>query len=126
MEKATGVIRIEHLEDFAQVFQETYNTGDLDGLISLFEPEAVLVPGPSQVATGTDAIREGLAGFLAASDCRLPNGRWKTTILTAVRGRLALALCTSFAGRRMDRGISCDRVGRAEPMTCSDTSDNLA
>ncbi|MGH3607648.1 MAG: YybH family protein [Pseudonocardiaceae bacterium] len=66
MEKATGVIRIEHLEDFAQVFQETYNTGDLDGLISLFEPEAVLVPGPSQVATGTDAIREALAGFLAA------------------------------------------------------------
>jgi uncharacterized protein (TIGR02246 family) len=66
MEKTTGGIRIEHLEDFSQVFQETFNAGDLDGLVSLFEPEAVLVAAPSQVATGTDAIREALAGFLAA------------------------------------------------------------
>jgi uncharacterized protein (TIGR02246 family) len=66
MEKIAGKIRIEHLEDASRVFQETFNAGDLDGLVSLFEPEAVLVPGPGQVATGADAIREALAGFLAA------------------------------------------------------------
>ncbi|MDQ5853940.1 MAG: hypothetical protein M3380_18125 [Chloroflexota bacterium] len=46
MEKTTGKIRIEHLEDASRVFQETFNAGDLNGLVSLFEPEAVLVPGP--------------------------------------------------------------------------------
>ncbi|MDQ4033059.1 MAG: SgcJ/EcaC family oxidoreductase [Actinomycetota bacterium] len=66
MEKTSGKIRIEHLEDAAPMFQETFNSGDLDGLVSLFEPGAVLVPGPGQVATGVDAIRETLAGFLAA------------------------------------------------------------
>jgi len=85
MEKTTGGIRIEHLGDFSQVFQETFNAGDLDGLVSLFEPEAVLVPGPSQVATGTDAIREALAGFLAAwghlrnqGTQSSPGGRYRT------------------------------------------------
>ena len=122
MEKTTGGIRIEHLEDFSQVFQETFNAGDLDGLVSLFEPEAVLVAGPSQVATGTDAIREALAGFLAAwghfeikvlsrhqvGDIGLQTAEWKVENSDPEdsRGRLALDLCTSFAGRRTDRGVT--------------------
>jgi uncharacterized protein (TIGR02246 family) len=58
-------VGIENLQDAPTVFQDVFNAGDLDGLVSLFEPEAVLVPAPGQVAVGSDAIREALAGFLA-------------------------------------------------------------
>jgi hypothetical protein len=33
--------------------------------MSLYKPEAALIPQPGQVATGTEAIREVLSGFLA-------------------------------------------------------------
>jgi hypothetical protein len=46
MEKATGGIWIEHLEDLSQVFQETFNAGDLDGLVSLFSPRPCLFQVP--------------------------------------------------------------------------------
>jgi uncharacterized protein (TIGR02246 family) len=61
----SGVARIERPEDGAKVFLDRLNAGDLDGLVSLFEPDAVLVPAPGQVATGSDALRETFAGFLA-------------------------------------------------------------
>ncbi|MGH3768143.1 MAG: YybH family protein [Pseudonocardiaceae bacterium] len=62
---APDVIRIERLEDAGRVFQDTFNAGDVDGLVNLFEPDAVLVPAPGQATVGSDAIREVFAGFLA-------------------------------------------------------------
>ena len=44
---------------------EAMNAGDLEAVLALYEPEAVVVVGPGQVATGLAAIREGLQGFLA-------------------------------------------------------------
>jgi ketosteroid isomerase-like protein len=54
---APSVIRIEHVEEAGKVFQDTFNAGDIDGLVSLFEPEAVLVPAPGKVVAGSDALR---------------------------------------------------------------------
>jgi uncharacterized protein (TIGR02246 family) len=48
-----------------RMFAAAFNARDLDGLVALYEPEAVLVPGAGQRATGRDAIRQALAGFLA-------------------------------------------------------------
>ncbi len=48
-----------------QLFAERFRAGDLDGLIELYEPDAVLVVQPGQVVRGTDAIREALGGYLA-------------------------------------------------------------
>ena len=48
------------------LFANALNTGDLDGLIALYEPQAALMPSPGNVVNGTAAIREALAGFLAA------------------------------------------------------------
>jgi uncharacterized protein (TIGR02246 family) len=62
---APSVIRIEHVEEAGKVFQDTFNAGDIDGLVSLFEPEAVLVPAPGKVVAGSDALRETFAGVLA-------------------------------------------------------------
>lgn len=45
-------------------FAEAYNSGHLEELISLYEPDAVLVPQPGQRVTGIAAIRESLTGFL--------------------------------------------------------------
>jgi uncharacterized protein (TIGR02246 family) len=65
-EKTTPpVIRIEHVEEAGKVFQDTFNAGDIDGLVSLFEPDAVLIPAPGEVAAGSDALRETFAGILA-------------------------------------------------------------
>lgn len=62
---ASGVIRIERAEEAAKVFQDTFNAGDIDGLVSLFEPDAVLVPAPGKIAAGSDSLRETFAGVLA-------------------------------------------------------------
>jgi uncharacterized protein (TIGR02246 family) len=48
-----------------RLFASAFNAHDLDALVALYEPEAVLVPQAGQRATGRDAIRDALAGFLA-------------------------------------------------------------
>lgn len=42
-----------------------FTRGDLDGLVSLFDSQAVFVPAPGQVAAGSDALRAVLADLLA-------------------------------------------------------------
>ncbi len=51
-------------EDLGRFFMQRANAGDLEGLVALYEPGAVLaVPGRAQVA-GKDAIRQALQRFL--------------------------------------------------------------
>jgi uncharacterized protein (TIGR02246 family) len=78
-------------EDMARAFTEAFNSGDLDVVMELYEAEAVLVPEPGQVASGTAAIRSALAGFLglkgtieiephrilSLGDVALANTTWK-------------------------------------------------
>jgi uncharacterized protein (TIGR02246 family) len=52
-------------EQLHDLFREAFNAQDLDALMALYEPDAVLVAQPGQVAAGTEQIREALAGFLA-------------------------------------------------------------
>jgi uncharacterized protein (TIGR02246 family) len=52
-------------EDLIRNFTEAFNAGDADTLMALYEPGASLVAGPGQVATGTEAVRQALEGFLA-------------------------------------------------------------
>lgn len=59
--------RAEQPEDLGRFFVERANAGDLEGLVALYEPSAVLaVPGGAQAA-GTDAIRRALGQFLAGN-----------------------------------------------------------
>jgi len=51
-------------EEVARLFAQAFNAHDLEALMALYEPEATLIPQPGQVATGTEAIREALSGFL--------------------------------------------------------------
>jgi uncharacterized protein (TIGR02246 family) len=52
-------------EDVHPQFARHFATADMTGLLSLYEPDAVLLPQPGVVARGHAAIRESLGQFLA-------------------------------------------------------------
>ena len=52
-------------EDGHSMFGRHFAAGDLDGVVALYEKDAVLLPQPGAVARGHAAIREALAGFMA-------------------------------------------------------------
>lgn len=85
---------VQTLEETARAYEDTFNSGNLDALMALYEPGAALVPQPGQVASGAAAIREAMGGFLAlkgrmevepeltvirAGDVALVSGSWTLT-----------------------------------------------
>lgn len=48
-----------------QLFAEYFSAGDLEALMTLYEPGATLVPQSGPVVSGHAAIREAMRGFLA-------------------------------------------------------------
>lgn len=51
--------------DAVTQFVDAMNQGDLETALGMYEPGASLVVKPGVVATGTVALREALAGFVA-------------------------------------------------------------
>jgi uncharacterized protein (TIGR02246 family) len=47
------------------LFRQAFQARDVEALLALCEPEAVLAPSAEERFQGHDAIREGLGGFLA-------------------------------------------------------------
>jgi ketosteroid isomerase-like protein len=52
-------------EDLGVFFLERANAGDVEGLVALYEPGAVLAFPPGRLATGHDEIRAVYTGLLA-------------------------------------------------------------
>jgi hypothetical protein len=52
-------------EDLARFFVERANDGDVEGLVSLYEPNATVACGNGGQAVGTDQIRAFYRTFLA-------------------------------------------------------------
>jgi len=52
-------------EDIHSRFVTAFNSGNLDAIMALYEPEASLVPQPGQVVQGHNAIRQALVQFMA-------------------------------------------------------------
>ena len=50
-----------------ETFLERFSAKDIEGLLALYEPNAVFVDLSGQRAVGLDAIREQLTGLLAAA-----------------------------------------------------------
>jgi len=83
-----GITEPEHLH---QHFASAFNSGDLDAVIKLYEPDAALVPQPGQVTKGLSANRQALQQFMAlrgridiktvyvirAGDLALLRGEWR-------------------------------------------------
>ncbi len=66
-------------------FERLLNAADLDGLMTLYEPEAALMPMPGNVVVGTTGVRAALAGFVKMKPVIRTDGR-----LVAQTGDLAL------------------------------------
>lgn len=78
-------------EEVDRLFAEALNAGNVDALVSLYEPEASLAPAPGKQVTGHAAIREALSQFVTAKprmdlsarvvaqsrDLALVTARWK-------------------------------------------------
>lgn len=76
--------------DTVEQLAEAINRGDLGAAVALYEPKAVLVAQPGQLARGSGEIRAALAGFIGlkptlrtekervveAGDIALYVGRW--------------------------------------------------
>jgi ketosteroid isomerase-like protein len=72
-----------------ELFAKYFSAGDLDGLISLYEPGATLVPQPGVVVSGHAGIRGALNDFLALK------GQFELQLRTAFQsGDIALLLST--------------------------------
>jgi ketosteroid isomerase-like protein len=53
-------------EDLDRLFLERANAGDVDGVVDLYEPDAVLAFPPGRLATGRSVIREVYVDLLAS------------------------------------------------------------
>src|SRR5262245_29123397 len=55
-------------EELEQLSVERVNAGDVDGLVALFEPDAVMVHAPGEVARGSAAIRRVFEEMVASGE----------------------------------------------------------
>lgn len=81
-------------DDLAHMFIERGNAGDLEGLVALYEPDAVLAFPPGSLATGHAQIRAVYEQFVAAAPVLQP-GRQHPAL---VSGDLALTISTLTTG----------------------------
>lgn len=80
--------------DLGRFFIERGNAGDVDGLVALYEPDAVLAFPPGNLATGHAEIRKVYEQFVAAAPVLAP-GRQHEAL---VGGDLALTVSTLTTG----------------------------
>ncbi len=105
-EKRQRAAEPEHLSRF---FLERANAGDVEGLVVLYEPGAVLAFPPGQLSIGSDAIRAAYENLLAdrptfgAGD-QQPAIRNDTGDLALTSTRLAGRGATAEVARRQPDG----------------------
>ena len=58
-------MKVWHPEEMNPAFAAAVNSGNVENLLVLYEPDALLAPRPGERARGTDEIRAALEGLLA-------------------------------------------------------------
>ena len=106
-------------EQIHRLFEQAFNAGDLEGLVALYEPDAVLVPQPGVVVEGIDGIRDSLGWLLdrngritvesklvlRVGDLAYLSNRWSLTGGTMPDGSAAdLEATTAEVARRQTDG----------------------
>jgi ketosteroid isomerase-like protein len=94
-------------EDLARFFLLRANAGDIEGLVALYEPEAVLAVSDSQVAIGTEAIRDFYSKLLSDRP-KFESGQQRPALrngdLALTSSRLANGTITAEIARRQSDG----------------------
>ena len=91
-------------EQIHRLFEQRFNAGDLEALLELYEPDAVLVPQPGVVVEGIDGIRDALRWLLDR------NGRItvESKLLLRVGDLAYLSNRWSLTGGTMPDGSAAD------------------
>jgi ketosteroid isomerase-like protein len=91
--------------DLEKFFVERANAGDVDGLVALYEPNAIVAYGHGEVAIGLNEIREFFVRFLADRPHLDPSNQ-------------APALCSgdlALTSSRLSNGDITAEVARRQP-----------
>jgi ketosteroid isomerase-like protein len=92
-------------EDLGRFFVERANAGDVEGLVALYEPDAVLAFPPGTLSKGTRAIRQAFTDFIATG-ARLTPGAPQPALRV---GDLALT------STRLGGGDATAEIARRQP-----------
>ena len=82
----TNTKRALEPEDLTRLFVEFGNAGDVEGLASLYEPDAIVAFPPGKLTVGRDAIKALYEQMLAAK----PHFQLETPLPTLLMGDIAL------------------------------------
>lgn len=102
------------------LFTEYFNAGDVEELLNLYEPEAIFIPKPGQIAKGRDMIREALTPFFAlglpvtlktANAAETDDGLALLEAIWSARGTAADGTPVDLSGRSSE-------VARRQPDGC--------
>lgn len=86
-------------EALHRAWADRFNAGDLDGLMTLYAADAIMVPEPGKVVSGLAAIRDVLAGFLSLK------GRFELRFQLALEsGDVALVFSRWVLSAQSDNG----------------------
>jgi uncharacterized protein (TIGR02246 family) len=83
-------------EDWPRLFEQHFNAGDLDAVMALYDAEARFVTRSGETLVGRDAIREVLAGMIAAKT------QFRSHVVRAVTVDDIAQLYTDFEGTTVD------------------------
>jgi ketosteroid isomerase-like protein len=83
-------MNVSRPEDFHRSYAEAFNSGDVQSVVNLYEPNAVFVPQPDQVVSGHAAIAElpkqfqalghmlgAMRYFISAGEVALASATWQ-------------------------------------------------
>ena len=103
-------------DEIHDLFAVAFAAGDLDGLLSLYEPNAVFAPRPWPTVIGQAAIREALAGFFQL------NAQFTLRVERVLQsGELALLIShwtlngTDPNGNKVEQSGTTSDVARRQP-----------
>lgn len=94
-------------EDLGRMFIERANAGDVDGLVALYEPGAVLAGPAGQIATGSPAIRKVYERLLADRPTFVSEGQQPPLVngdIALTSTRLPVGQATAEVARRQPDG----------------------
>jgi len=95
-------------QEIHPLFERAFNRGDLEAILALYEPGAVLVTGGKPV-TGHDGIRDAFSMFLA-SGARMKLGT--RTVIESGEGLAVLHGAWSLGPPSSTQGLSTEVVRR--------------